>query len=77
MAILSVNEIVQAQYKIDALEVGLYELSEIYGFSWLVINNATNFGVNFKETVKTGHLKKIRWFSRKTNNHQEYEIYKL
>ncbi len=71
---LSTTELLQAQSLVRGLQPGRYELSQIYGPSWLSVTNPTNFGARFKASVIAGQLEFIELSEKKSNNHQTYEI---
>lgn len=75
MPILSKDDISLAQSIINRATAGVYELRILYGAEWSRITSPTAFGAHFKETVKSGHLQRIRENSLKSNNHTTYEIY--
>jgi len=74
MAILSSTEITQAQNIIISTTSGKYNLKELYGSSWAVVNSPTTFGGDFKETVAQGLLQSIKFVRTRSDNSAEYEV---
>jgi len=75
MKILSSEEIAQAQEIINKCPSGTYVLTKLYGEEWADVKSPTTFGRKFRATVDAGHLKRIKYFDCKTNNHIIYEIF--
>ena len=74
MAILTEEELVNAQLRVRALPPGTYELREIYGSNWGSVGSPSSFGAKFKAAVKAELLVGIELHSLKTNNHHVYLI---
>lgn len=72
---LDQSEIKFAQDIINKTPIGFYELGKLYCSEWKSVSSPTTFGVRFKNSVLDQDLSFIRLSSKKTNNHQTYEIF--
>ena len=76
MKTLPQSQIDEAQAIVNDTRAGIYELRDIYGDLWELVQNPTSFGMKFKATVVAGLLCNIKLCEKKTNNHHTYEVLK-
>ncbi len=73
---LSNKEIKILSTSIDKLNAGVYQLKDMLGDQWHLINSPTSFGKRFKKVVLEGGFKKIKFNEIKTDNHNTYIVSK-